>query len=124
MAFTSGVHYAGSDSSHSIELKATGCLSKIKLYNLPGDDYKPNKGDLWKIKIADFQCSKTCLTVGSIDSLSIVSSSNDGWNIDSIVTFVEGDANQFKLLTQDFNVKRWIDSNGQKTHKRFDLTRV
>lgn len=124
MGFTSNLAHAGSNGRHSLELTTKAdCKYSMKLPNLPRDDYEPNKGDLWKIKMSTL-AKGNCIKIGMIASLSIVSTSNDGWNIDSIVTFVEDTNKKFKLFTQDFEVNRWIDSNGQQSHKRFDLTRA
>ena len=46
------------------------------------------------------------------------------WNIESIATFVKDTAGGFEVLTQDFDVYRWVDGDGDSSHRRFDLTRV
>ena len=45
MAFTSNVRHAGSDSSHGIELRVKQQNFRKRLYDRPGDDYDPHKGD-------------------------------------------------------------------------------
>ena len=123
MAFTSGKEHAGSDSDQSVEvqLKNGDTQSKI-LYNRPGNDMLENKGDLWNIKFSSFGFSDSCIKIGEIKSVAITASSTDGWNIESIATFIEDDAGGIQVLTQDFNVYRWIDKDGDPSHKRFDLT--
>ena len=121
MAFTSGRKSAGSDSDHTVEIRAGGYVRKLRLYDRPENDYSKHKGDLWKYNIASNHFPFSCLTIRKIKRVSIIESGNDGWNIDSIVTLV-GSRGRFKVLTQDLDVYRWIDGTGHPTHKRFGLT--
>lgn len=126
MAYTSDLRYAGSDNSHAIELTfmADGQteVQTVPLYNLPGDDYFKNKGDLWVFDISAF--SESCVTVGNIESVSIVADSNDGWNIASIVTLVRDAEGKDQLLTSDFGVNRWIDGDSVASAERFELSMI
>ena len=54
--------------------------------------------------------------------MSIIESSNDGWNIDSIVTLVKDSGNGIQVLTQNLDVNHWIDGDGHHTHRHFELT--
>ena len=83
---------------------------------------RKNKGDLWKVSFSSFGFS--CVKIGQIANVAIIESSNDGWNIESIATFVKGSGGGFQVLTQDFDVYRWIDGDGDSSHRRFDLTRA
>ena len=121
MAFTSGINNAESDAGHAVEILAGGRVRNLRLYNRPGDDYYKHKGDLWKYNIASFNFPNSCLTISNIQQVSIIERSNDGWNIDSIVTLV-GAGGRFQVLTQDLDVNRWIDGDGHHTHRRFELT--
>ena len=123
LAFTSGRKNAGSDMSHKVEVRAAGETKVIKLPNRPGNDYYPYKGDLWELTFKDlgFSC---CVTLKDLDHVAIESGGNDGWNIDSIVTYVNVTGHGFKELTHDFNVFRWIDGNGAASNRRFMLTKV
>ena len=121
MAFTSGRRNAGSDDGHAIEILAGGRVRSLRLYDRPGNDYYPHKGDLWKYNIASFHFPFSCLTISNIQRVSIIENSNDGWNIDSIVTLV-GARGRFQVLTQNLDVNRWIDGNDHHTHRRFTLT--
>ena len=123
MAFTSGLDDAGSDNGHSVQLRANGLTSTVNLYDLPGDDYESNKGDLWKMRISDFHFAN-CITIEDITGIAIVARSDDGWNIDLITTYVGDESGKFQELSQDFDVYRWIDGNGDITHRFFDLTIV
>ena len=123
MAFTSGVEYAESDTSHSVEVQITnGEVHNIQLYDRPGDDYALHKGDLWKIDFSTFGFTVRCIRLSEIQQVSIVESGNDGWNIDSIVTLVRDSANRAEVVTQDLNVNRWIDGDDANFFRRFDLT--
>ena len=53
MAFTSGVRNAGSDDSPHMTIELTTHEKKdVTLYDRPGDDMYPNKGDLWEFRIS------------------------------------------------------------------------
>ena len=121
MAFTSGVNHAGSDAGHAVEIVADGHVRNLELYDRPGNDYYQHKGDLWKYDLARFNFPISCLTISKIQKVSIIENSNDGWNIDSIVTLV-GSSGRFQVLTEDIDVNRWIDGNDHHTYRRFRLT--
>ena len=125
MAFTSNGPHAHSDTSHSVEILARGTTRRKLLYDRSGDDYQLNKGDLWKYNFYDFRFPFACPMIGDIQKVSIVESGNDGWNIDSIVTLVQirGESD-FRMLTQDLDVNRWIDGNRHPSHRRFDLHKI
>ena len=124
MAFTSHHAHAGSDAGHAVEIRANNHVRHIRLYDRPGDDMLSHKGDLWKINIADFHFSDPCITINEIQNVYIVERSNDGWNIESIATFVRDSNGGVQVLTQDLDVFRWIDGDGHHTHTRFELTKV
>ena len=96
---------------------------KVRLYNRPGDDYAPNKGDLWKISLSSFEFDDYCITRSEIENLALLEGGNDGWNIESVVTFLNR-GTHYHLLSRDFNVYRWLDGDGQLSHLRFDLNLV
>ena len=122
MAFTSNDPNAGSDSAHSVEVEINREIQILQLYNIPGDTYLQNKGDLWKIDFSDFGFSETCITIEEIDRVSIIGTSTDGWIIDSIATFVIYSNGDSKVLTQDFDVRRRVDSDTTAFDRRFDLS--
>ena len=112
---------AQSDDGHAVEILAAGHVRNLQLYNLPGDEYYQHKGDLWKYNITSFHFPFKCLNISEIQRVSIIEHSNDGWNIDSIVTLV-GAGGHFQVLTQNLDVNRWIDGDSHYTHRRFELT--
>lgn len=127
MAFTSGIYDAGSDGQHGIEMLVTGQGSyrrSIAFYDRPENDMYSNKGDLWKIKFSDFKFPFTCIKLSQLHQVSIVAISTDGWNIESIVTLVKDTTGKIQILTQDLDIHRWIDGNGDPSQKRFVLTRA
>ena len=95
----------------------------VRLYNRPGDDYYSHKGDLWKIPISDFHFSDGSITVSEIIGIAITERSTDGWHIESIVTFMKS-GSDYQLLSEDFEVNRWIDQNSGASNRRLDLTLV
>ena len=124
LAFTSGAGAAGSDSHHSVEILANGQVRNVHMYDRPGNDMLENKGDLWKINFGSFYFSDSCINIGDIQTVSIIESGNDGWNIDSIVTMVKDSAGGVQVLTQDLDVFRWVDGDAHHTHRRFTLTKA
>ena len=127
MAFTSGIHNAGSKDSvrHAVVIELTGAVNKLSLLpNLPEDDYEKNKGDLWKLSFKDDFLLDDCVTKNDIKSIFIMENGNDGWNIETIVTFIKR-GNDYELATCDFDVNAWIDGNHEDVTRRFlDLTLV
>ena len=124
MAFTSGLNNAGSDVGHAVKIGLTGGVTKHSLLpNLPGDDYQRHKGDLWKISFKDDFLLDYCVMKYDIKSITIMENSNDGWNIETIVTFIKS-GNDYELATSDFHVKHWIDGNGDDSHRHLELTLV
>ena len=102
-------------------MSAAGQTRSIKLPDLPGDDYLTNKGDLWKLSFRDDFGFTDCVMLENLDVIKIVANSTDGWNIDSIASYVCA-ADHCQEVTHDFDVSRWIDANGKPEHKRFILT--
>ena len=122
MAFTSGRGGAGSDNHHSIRLNVNGQVRTRYLYDLPGDDYEKNKGDLWKIHIENtfgFYCVKP----DQIKSISLVAGSDDAWEVSSVATFVSFDNNgrNWKLLSANFDAYRRLDTDDFR-QREFKLT--
>ena len=119
MAFTSGIDSAGSNVDHAVEVELTsGILKRSVLPDLPGDDYEKHKGDLWKISFEDNFHLVNCVRKRDIKSIIIRENGNDGWNIETIVTFLQSD-NDYELATSDFNVYKWIDGDHEDVTRRF-----
>jgi len=64
---------------------------KIKLYDRPGNDYTRYKGDKWSIRLSDFGFSDKCILRGDIVNLALLAGGDDGWNIESVVTYLKHD---------------------------------
>lgn len=122
MGFTSGVGGAGSNGDHAIEIRASGVTKSILLPNLPGDDYLEHKGDLWKVTFSALGF-EGCIKKGNIEDIAIEESSDDGWHIESIVTFVKS-GSSYELATMDFGVNKWVDGDQQGTHRLAQLAIV
>lgn len=69
-----------------------------------------------------FGFTDDCITIEEIQGVAIISKSNDGWNIDSIVTLVSDSSGGVQVLTHDLDLDRWIDGNGPSSQQRFNLT--
>ena len=114
---------SGSNDRHNIEVTAAGQIMSIQLPNLPGNDYLTNKGDLWKLSFKDDLGFMDCVTLGDLDAIAIVANSTDGWNIDSVASYVCA-AGNCQEVTHDFDVFRWIDTDREPEDERFNLTYV
>ena len=114
---------AGTVAGHAVEVRRPRETRSVRLYDRPGDDYLSNKGDLWKLPISDFQFTDDCITVSSLKGIAITERSTDGWNIESVVTFVRS-GSDYQLFSEDFEANRWIDQDGDVTSRRFDFTLV
>ena len=123
MAFTSGVSHAGSDNSAHFEIKVGNQVKSIQLSDRPGNDYYPNKGDIWDYPLSSFGIH-TCTTPRDITGLAIIEGGNDGWNIQTIVVMASGTNPRYTVLSAAVGVNRWIDGNGSAQHKRYDLPLV
>ena len=123
MAYTADLEHAEAhDGHHKIRLCAKGLNSTINFPDLPEDDFSRNKGDLWKLDLeADFGFTG-CITVDDIERISILHGSNDGWNIESIVTFAVVDKRSWELISSDFNIFQWIDGDFGEDRKEFTLS--
>ena len=117
MAYTSDLRDAGSDSSHKISLQVNGSTSTGRFPYIPGNEYYPNRGDIWKLHLTDFFGFTGCITKNDIDHISILQSSSDSWNIESIVTFAVV-SEYWELTSVDFNVFQWIGDE----HMEFTFT--
>ena len=117
MAFTSGRSHSGSDDSKIILMKVDGIHITKRLPNLPGDDYSSNKGDLWKLNLRSFFGFSGCTTVDKVQEIAIINSGTDGWNIDSIITYLVVDRRTYQQSSVDLDIFQWVDdeiTNAQK----------
>ena len=125
MAFTSDLNNAGSDVGHAVEIELADGVTKLSLLpDLVGNDYLKHKGDLWKISFVDDFLFDFCVMKYDIKSIAIMENGNDGWNIETIVTFIKS-GSDYQLATSDFHVNRWIDGNHDDESRRyFELSLV
>ena len=126
MVYTSSQANAdgGADSVHRIEFQAKGAIRTEVLPNLPGDDYLIHKGDLWKLNIETYFGLSGCINKHDIEGIAILAGGNDGWDIDSIVTYVAVNEHNWELSSVDLDADRWVDGDSSDTFKRFDLSLV
>jgi hypothetical protein len=111
MVFTS----SSTNDYHNIELHYNGSVQTMTLYDQRGIEFQSNKCDLWEFSLPN------CIILDAITRVSVVANGDDGWNIGSIVTLVRDTDDKIHLLTQDFDVNRWIDSDVEE-HRNFNLT--
>ena len=124
-AFTSNLKNAGSDNSPKLamELK-NGETKTVVLYDRPGDDMLPNKGDLWTLTIDSFGFEQSCIRKKDIAKVTIKPGGSDGWNIESITTVLRRAQDEYTVVTADIGVNRWVDGNDKPEYLSFDLTIV
>ena len=117
MAFTSGLSDAGSDSDFSVQNQLNGDVRTSILYNRPGNDYFPNKGDLWDLSFPLFGFSESCIKISEIERISIVDSGIElhDWNVETIGTVVGDLSNNYQVVSNNFDVNRWI--NGHSSYR-------
>ena len=118
MAFTGGTPNSHSTNTALIELIVDG---EIRQTSLPAPPDQRNKGDIWKIDLAEFGFSEMCIKTWDVEGIAVVEDGYDGWLIDSIVTFLRNDGG-FSLLSSDIDAFRWVDRNSGTDNMRFDLT--
>lgn len=121
MAYTSdgATSQTNANVAHEVELTADG-LSKIAtLSNLPNE----SRGYLWNLSLAEDFGFAGCIRKKDVQGIAIVADHNDGWKIDSIVTYVTGNKYNWELSSVDFNVNQWIQQN-DPSRQRFDLNLV
>ena len=121
MAYTSNLSNAEAVTDHKISLQANGIVSIKYLPHLPANHYLSNKGDLWKLHLADFFEFTTCITIYDVQRISILQGSNDAWSIESIVTFAVVDQSNWELTSADFKILQCIDENSDEAYEEFTL---
>ena len=120
MAYTSNLPNSGADFSADCSMIMYSPQDYI-LPALPQDGYSPNKGDLWKLNLKTSFKITRCLTIDDIHCISILAGSNDGWNIESIVTFAVVNRYNWELISADLNMFQWNDIEVE-AQKEFTLS--
>ena len=123
MGFTSGQIYADTDDRHAVEIQAAGQTSKANLPNNPADDSEQHKGDLWKMSFTSDFSFNGCIRKADIEEIAIEEDGNDGWHIESIVTFLKA-GSDYQLATVDIEVNQWIDGDDLTANERFELNLI
>lgn len=121
MAFTTGDKNAFTRNPPIVELTVGDQARGMVLPELPGETFIANKGDLWKINLSGFGFTDTCITKREVEAITLIETGTDGWQIDSIVTFLKA-GESFILLSSDIDIKRWVDGNQGAQFKRFSLS--
>ena len=109
----------GAGNPHRIRLQVKGSASTRNLPNLLAS----KMGDIWKLSLTDFFGFTGCITKNDIDHISILQSSSDSWNIESIVTFAVV-SEYWELTSADFNVTQRIERDSEDKCREFTLSLV
>jgi len=121
MAFTSGKPGASSNGDFRIYVRLNHTRAARKLPDLPGDDFESNKGDLWKLPLDYFFGFTGCVTLIDFRAVRLAAATTDGWNIDSVVTFVLTGDYFWDLLSADLDIFETID-NGKGERRSIGLS--
>lgn len=126
MGITSKLPGAGTnDNAHRIELKVKQRSAIIKyLPDNPRDDYWPGKGTLWMLGMRSFFGLTGCIKRSDITGIAIVEGNNDGWNIESILTYAIYTSRRYLLTSVDWDANKWIDGDSRPEDERFQLALV
>ena len=112
-AHTSTGAGSGTNDVHDLEIRAGGTDYIAALRDMPGNQASPDKGDLWKLSLAnDFSPEPGCITKTDVQEIAIEEAGNDGWKIDSIITIYKYNDGEFEVATLDMDVGKWIDGDG------------
>ena len=68
------------------------------------------------IHLRDFFGFTTCITITDIQEILFLQDNNDGWNIESIVTFVIVNQSECEMTSADFDVFEWIDGDSAEAY--------
>ena len=120
LAYTSSIEHSQTVGDHKIELTVDGLTKTATLTKFPGQ----SRGNLWSRSLADDFGFPGCIRKKDIQGIALLSGNNNGWNIDSIVTYVANNDYNWELSSVDLDVNRWIDSDSEEYRKRFDLNLV
>ena len=121
MVQTSSSQHSQTIAQHRIALQAGG-ITKTALLPTPSGGIVQGKGDLWKLSLETDIGFTECITLKDIQNMSIQEDGDDGWRIDSIVTFLVVDPYYWAMSSADFDVNRWIDGDSNSSAKEFILT--
>ena len=122
LAYTSDIENSQTSGNHEIELTVNGLAKTATFTNFPGQ----SRGNLWSLSLADrfgFPAA-ACIRKKDIQGIALLPGNSNGWNIDSIVTYMASNGYNWELNSVDLDVNRWIDTNSEESHKRFDLNLV
>ena len=120
VAYTSNVGNSATTGNHTVELKADGLVKTAAISNIPNE----LRGKLWSLSLAGDFGFNGCIRKKDVQGIAILAYSNDGWNIESILTYVSGNYYDSELSSADWDVNRWVDNNSSGSSKRFDLNLV
>ena len=121
MVLTSGIENAQTENAHGVTIEVAN--DNVRLSLLPELHYEPNKGDMWKLSFKDDFQLDYCVRKYDIRSIAIEENGDDGWNIETIVTFI-GSGRDYELATSDFEVNHWIEGDKSASRRRLELTLV
>ena len=120
MVYTSDSLYAETVGEHQVVLQANGVGKPVNL-TIPVGGIVQGKGDLWKLSLETDFGFTGCVTIKHIENMAIQENDNDGWKIDSIVTFLVVNPYYWAMSSADFDVNIWIDGDNP-FNRQFILT--
>lgn len=124
MVFTATTTNSESNGDFSIEVRIKKVTHKLTLPALPGGTKTKGKGDMWKFNMSQFGFEFPCIHADDIEEIAIEEDTSDGWNVDSIVSFIGDSDGGFQLATVDMDIAQWIDHDQGATYTRYELKNV
>ena len=108
-ALTSGATDSQSDGAFYLNLEYRAETDNIEsinyhLYDLPGNDKQKNDGNMW-----EFVSPSSCLTVDEIKKMTITAKTNNGWRIQTALTY--GNTGGLIQISNDYEVNAGIDDS-------------
>lgn len=126
MAHTVDATNAGSTETFLLEVQVNNANNnETRTITLPGSTTR-GEGDLYKFDISDFGFTSSCIRQHQIYVIAITvpDSTDDGWYIDSVVTFVGDNNGIFQLETIDIDLLQRFDTDNLENNPvtRYELT--
>ena len=121
LVFATTHHFAPSKGPHGIVIET---YTELSGYDIVSSDFWDRSANELQLNLqSDFRFT-TCVRKRDIKRVSIVPLSTDGWNVQTIVTFVCDPFSDCSLLTQDLDINYWVDSDGSQDGAPLELSIV
>lgn len=121
LVFSTSHRFALSQGPHAIEIATP---SEYAAFEIRSQRFWNNSANKLELNLQSDFGFTTCVHKSDIEGVSIVPVSRDGWNVNTIVTFVCDSERQCSLLTQDLDIDYWVDADGSEKGASLELSLV